>query len=261
MPAITFLGLKYNLDMLDNRLWNNNRLPRVLLFRQVIWKDGHVSSDLHLEAMFMAGISKISESDALYYCGNIAKEDYSNKWTAVTLVWGGDEKTGYEPNILDIIEFFPDGTRIDERVRRHTKVATAHHFRNEREEPVVFAVQVSGHMTFMDEQYAHKIYAHISNRWRDDDLIFIFDPHVHDATHLSREQFIEACKPRGGSMIGSLVSHVRDIGYKNLLIYSTGNVTDEEIDFSDLNVGMVEMKFLENFNRRLQCVVPCIDEI
>lgn len=121
--TIEFLGNTFSLDMFNENIGNSNRLPRILLFRQVYWGEGEnrrVGSDVYLEATFTGGIAKLNESNALYYCSTIAEEDFSNKWTAVLLHWYGDDVA--EPHVGDIIEFFPDGGRLNDRDRRHAEV-------------------------------------------------------------------------------------------------------------------------------------------
>lgn len=121
--TIEFLGNTFNLDMLNEQVENSNRLPRILLFRQVYWGQGEerrVGTDVFLEVMFCAGIGKISKSEALYYSSKMANEDHHNKWTAVELMWLGEETT--TPHVMDVIEFFPDGTRKDDTDRRRERV-------------------------------------------------------------------------------------------------------------------------------------------
>lgn len=117
MRNIEFLGNTFNLDMLDVHVGNSNRLPRIILFRQVIWGEAKtLGTDVFMEAMFPAGIGRIGKSEALHYCAKMAKEDDFNKWTAVELMWLGDKVV--TPHIMDVIEFFPDGTRKDNSDRR-----------------------------------------------------------------------------------------------------------------------------------------------
>lgn len=119
--TIEFLGNTFNLDMFDEKVGNSNRLPRVILFRQVLWGDERkVGTDVFMEAMFPAGIGKISRSEALYYCSKMAQDDHYNKWTAVDLMWYGD--TEAEPHVMDVIEFFPDGSRKNDTDRRRAEV-------------------------------------------------------------------------------------------------------------------------------------------
>lgn len=107
------LGETYNLDQVNLDIWNENRLPRYLLFRQCWWGQGESRrpGDLILEVMSAGSIA--SQMLSLPYIASQAAQNHpSFLWTLVELGWY-ESKAETGPHVLDIRVYDRDGAFVD----------------------------------------------------------------------------------------------------------------------------------------------------
>lgn len=120
---LDILGKSYTLDQVDLKIENENRLPRFLIFRQVVGQFG--PGDLHLEAMLSGGVVGTLSPNMI--AKSMAEGHTGQLWTVVELGWYHPEFYENGPYIHDIRVFDIEGNFVDsmERGRRERLAAKA----------------------------------------------------------------------------------------------------------------------------------------
>ena len=106
---LRFLDYEYNLDWLDTSIWNTNRLPKFILFRQVVWPSG-----LGEPFYQMSVPGGIGSNISPHHIATIYAEDSAYIWTVVEVGWYDDQPGPY---VHDITVYKPDGTYEDSAMR------------------------------------------------------------------------------------------------------------------------------------------------
>ncbi len=114
------LGRDVVLDMLDLTVWNEKRLPKFILLRQIIWGDGEVGDEFHMEAMQMGTVMPVLSMKRV--AREIAENDSRNRYTLVELGWYEREP---EPYLQDVCIFDGEGNYTDTSQRDRARRAAA----------------------------------------------------------------------------------------------------------------------------------------
>lgn len=121
---LNILDYRYKLDWADLSIWNGNRLPRWLLFRQPFWRYGderRPGSELFLELAQPGGVGSSIKMEAL--ARDAASRDHSSLYTLVEIGWP-DRHAEEGPWISDIRVYDEEGNFIDSHTRaRHARIA------------------------------------------------------------------------------------------------------------------------------------------
>lgn len=114
---LDILDYRYKLDWADLSIWNGNRLPKWLLFRQPLWRYGEElrpGSELFLE---LAQPGSVSPSiDIRTIARDAAVSDSSSVYTLVEMIWP-DRHAEEGPWITDIRVYDRDGSYVDSHTR------------------------------------------------------------------------------------------------------------------------------------------------